>query len=127
MDVPALCMGRVAGRSLFSPTPESERSATSIEPLDGPDAPLLVKVRRTDRDQNSFERKNDTATAPGAAQTIRSWLLVWSPKIGSVTENMNPVAEKTQSTARGARHDSPQIPDSPPQDSCKTRVRVLGR
>jgi hypothetical protein len=64
MEVPALCMGRVAGRSLFSPTPESERSATSIEPLDGPDAPLLVKVRRADRTQNSFERKNDTATAP---------------------------------------------------------------
>jgi hypothetical protein len=60
---------------------------------------LSVKVRRTDRNQNSFERKNDTAAAPGAAQTIRGPLLAWKPKIGSVTEKMKPVAEKTQSAA----------------------------
>jgi hypothetical protein len=49
------------------------------------------------RAQNSLEIKKPPQ--PRGWQTIRGWLLVWSPKIGFVTRNMKPVAEKTQSTA----------------------------
>jgi len=47
------------------------------------------------RAQNSFEIEK-TAAAP-VLPTLSAIGLVWNPKIGSVTRNMRPVAEKTQS------------------------------
>jgi hypothetical protein len=38
----------------------------------------------------------ETIPSPGNREPIRGWLLARSPKIGSVTRNRKPVAEKTQ-------------------------------
>jgi hypothetical protein len=97
------CMGRVAGCSLSSPTPESERSATSIESLDSPTHSFWLECAGP----GCQSRPHNTATAPGVAHTIHGWLLVRSPKIGYRPRKMWPVAEKTQIDAGLAHAPAP--------------------
>jgi hypothetical protein len=93
-----LCMGRVAGRSLFSPTPESERSATSIEAFGVGTAYLMkgppVICPAAHRAQNPLGIKR-TPPQPRCSGDTHGWSLVWSPRVCSAERNTKPVAGRT--------------------------------